>query len=487
VAGRADRAQPWWTLIGACAGLFILMLDSTVVTLALPSIQRDLGASLDGLQWVQNAYLLTLAALVVTGGRLGDIFGRRLVFVWGMAIFAAGSVLSASAGGEAQLVAGRVLQGAGGSALLALSLAITSHAFPDELQGRVLGIWASVSAIALAIGPLVGGLLIDAASWRWIFWINLPVAGLGIAILVLRGQESRDETAPRRVDAAGILVLGAGLTAIVFALVQADEWGWSSPATLGLTMLGLALLVAFWRVERAAPVPLVDFSLFRNGPYLGASAAAFALVGAYWSVMFFQPQYLQDILGKSAIAAGALILPITAPMVFFSAFSGRVIARFGARATMTSGMVCALAGLLLQARVDAHSDYMQLLPGFLLFGISLALVYAPMSTAAMTAMPREKAGIASGVLAMNRVLAGAVLLAVTGAVFQGSLPASTESIAGAGAGAFTSALSSALLVPAGVVAVGAVLTWLLVPEPTRATPVPASELLHHQHHRRFHL
>jgi MFS family permease len=174
-------------------------------------------------------------------------------------------------------------------------------------------------------------------------------------------------------------------------------------------------------------------------------------------------------------------------MVFFSAFSGRVIARFGARATMTSGMVCALAGLLLQARVDAHSDYMQLLPGFLLFGISLALVYAPMSTAAMTAMPREKAGIASGVLAMNRVLAGAVLLAVTGAVFQGSLPASTESIAGAGAGAFTSALSSALLVPAGVVAVGAVLTWLLVPEPTRATPVPASELLHHQHHRRFHL
>lgn len=447
MAGPANRAQPWWTLIGACAGLFILMLDSTVVTLALPSIQRDLGASLDGLQWVQNAYLLTLAALVVTGGRLGDILGRRLVFVWGMAIFAAGSVLSASAGGEAQLVGGRVLQGAGGSALLALSLAITSHAFPDELQGRVLGIWASVSAIALAIGPLVGGLLIDAASWRWIFWINLPVAALGIAILLLRGEESRDETAPRRVDAAGICVLGAGLTAIVFALVQADGWGWDSPATLGLTMLGLALLVAFWRVERAAPVPL----------------------------------------GKSAIAAGALILPITAPMVFFSAFSGRVIARFGARATMTSGMVCALAGLLLQARVDAHSDYMQLLPGFLLFGISLALVYAPMSTAAMTAMPREKAGIACGVLAMNRVLAGAVLLAVTGAVFQGSLPASTESIAGAGAAAFTSALSSALLVPAGVVAVGAVLTWLLVPEPTRATPVPASELLNHQHHRRFHL
>jgi len=482
-----NRGRSWWTLVGSCAGLFVLMLDSTVVTLALPAIQRDLGASLDGLQWVQNAYLLTITALVVTAGRLGDLIGRRRVFVWGLAVFAVGSAVAATAGSEVVLVAGRVLQGAGGASLLALSLAITSHAFPDEMQPRVLGIWASVSAIALAIGPLVGGALIEAASWRWIFWVNLPVVAAGIAVLVLRGEESRDESAPNRLDVPGICLLGAGLTAIVLALIQSDEWGWGSPDTLGVLALGLVLLLVFWRVELAVSDPLVDFSLFRNGPYLGASAAAFALVGAYWAVMFFQPQYLQDILGESAIAAGALILPITAPMVFFSPFSGRVIGRFGVRATMTAGMLCGLAGLLLQARVDAHTEYAALLPGFLLFGISLALVYAPMSTAAMLALPREKAGIASGVLAMNRVLAGALLLAVCGAVFQGSLPAATESIAGAGAAAFTDALSRTLLVPAGVVAAGALITWLLVREPERAEPVAGAELQHHQHHRRFHL
>jgi EmrB/QacA subfamily drug resistance transporter len=468
-------------------GLFLLMLDSTVVTLALPAIQRDLHASLDGLQWVQNAYLLTITALVVTAGRLGDMRGRRRVFVLGMATFAIGSAISASAGSETALIAGRVLQGAGGAALLSLSLAIASNAFPPERQARAVGIWASVSAIALAIGPLVGGTLIEAASWRWIFWINLPLAAIGIAILLARGKESRDPTAARRVDGLGVCVLATGLTALVFGLVQADEWGWGSAKTLGMLALGLALLAGFWIVEHRARAPLVEFSLFRNRPYLGASAAAFALVGTYWSVMFFQPQYLQSILGESAIAAGALILPITAPMVFLSPFSASVIGRFGARATMTVGMVCGFAGLALQSRVDAQSDYASLLPGFLLFGISLALVYAPMSTAAMGAMPREKAGIASGVLAMDRVLAGAVLLAVSGAIFQSSLPAGTGSIADAGARAFTDALSNTLVVAAGVVAVGALLTWVLVRDPDPAERVAPEDLAHHQHHRRFHL
>jgi EmrB/QacA subfamily drug resistance transporter len=487
VSEPRDQGPAWWTLIGACAGLFVLMLDSTVVTLALPSIQHDLDASLDGLQWVQNAYLLTIAALVVSAGRLGDIVGRRRVFLWGMAVFALGSVVAATAGDEAVLVGGRVLQGIGGSALLALSLAITSAAFSDELQARAVGIWASVSAIALAIGPLVGGLLLEAASWRWIFWINLPVAVAGIAVLVARGEESRDESAPRKIDLVGVVVLSAGLTAVVLGLVEADDWGWDSPKTLGVIAAGAALLVLFRGIERHVAAPLVDFSLFRNRPYLGASAAAFALVGTYWSVMFFQPQYLQDILGESPIAAGALILPITAPMVMFSPFSGRVIERFGVRATMTVGMLCGLVGILLQSRVDASSGYGTLLPGFLLFGISLALVYAPMSTAAMAAMPRAKAGIASGVLAMDRVLAGALLLAVSGAVFQATLPSGTTSIASAGARAFTDALSSTLLVAAGVLALGTLLTWILVRPPSAPEPVPDSDLRHHQHHRRFHL
>jgi EmrB/QacA subfamily drug resistance transporter len=481
--GKASRVNPWWVLVGACTGLFVLMLDSTVVVLALPAIHDDLGASLDGLQWIQNAYLLTLAATVVSAGRLGDILGRRAVFVAGMAGFAIGSLVSGSAGDEAVLVAGRVIQGLGGSALLALSLALTTDVFDRQALPRALGIWAAVSALALALGPLVGGALIEAASWRWIFFINIPVAALGSAILLTRGRESRDPSASG-VDLVGVAVLGVGLTAIVFALVQADEWGWGSLRTLGLLVAGAVILAGFWRLERRVAAPLVDFSLFRNGPYLGATAAAFALVGAYWSVMFFQPQYLQEQLGYSAIVAGVLVLPITAPMALFSPLSGRLIARLGARATMTAGMLIGTAGLILQSAAEDTTGYGRLLPGFLCFGVALALVYAPMSTAAMAAMPPAKAGIASGVLAMNRVLAGALLLAIAGAVFQSVLP---DAGAAAGSSDYAHAVSRALWPAIGVQAIGTLLTWALVRAPS-PPPEPAAEIAqYHQHHRRFHL
>ena len=230
---------------------------------------------------------------------------------------------------------------------------------------RALGIWAAVSALALAVGPLVGGLLIEAASWRWIFFVNVPFAIAGIAILLARGTESRDPSASR-VDVTGVAVLAVGLTAIVFALIEADEWGWGSVRTLGLLLAGAAVLAGFRAIEGRTSAPLVDFSLFRSRPYLGATAAAFALVGSYWAVMFFQPQYLQDELGYSAIAAGALVLPITAPMAAFSPLSGRFIARFGARATMTAGMLVGLAGLVLMAALQDTDTYARLLPGFLL-------------------------------------------------------------------------------------------------------------------------
>ena len=471
----AARDNRWWVLVGSCTGLFVLMLDSTVVVLALPAIQEDLDASTDGLQWIQNAYLLTLAATVVTAGRLGDIRARQRVFLIGMVAFAAGSVLAGAADAEEVLIAARVLQGIGGAALLSLSLALTSHAFPRDQQARALGIWAAVSAIALAIGPLVGGALIEAASWRWIFFINVPVCAAGIAILLLRGTESRDPDAPRQVDIAGAAVLAAGLTAIVLALVQADEWGWGSARTLALIGGGALVLFAFWRLEHRRPNPLVDFSLFRNGPYLGATAAAFALVGAYWSVMFFEPQFLQQQLGYSAVEAGAMVLPITVPMAVFSPFSGRLIARLGVRATMTIGMLIGLAGVSLTALTQDSGTFGELLPGFLLFGISLALVYAPMSTAAMAAMPTAKCGIASGVLAMNRVLAGAMLLAAAGAVFQSELPSG-----------YAGAVAAALIPAAVVMVPGAFLTWLLVRAPADPVTPPEGELEHHQHHRRFH-
>jgi EmrB/QacA subfamily drug resistance transporter len=479
--------RQWWVLVGTCFGLFILMLDSTVVALALPTIERELHASADNIQWVLNGYLLVISVLVVTAGRLGDIAGRRRIFLIGMAVFGAGSVLAALADDDAVLVAARAIQGAGGAAMLSLSLAIVSHAFPAEEQGRALGIWAAVSALALAIGPLVGGALID-VDWRLIFWINLPICAAGIAITWWAARESRDETSPPRLDYPGLATLTPGLLAIVFALVRADDWGWGSGKTLGLIAVGVALLAAFWVIEHRVESPIVDFSLFRNGPYLGASAAAFALVGAYWAVIFFQPQYLQKILDHGPVAAGVLVLPITAPMVFISPFCGPMIKRFGPRGLMTAGMVCGAVGLALLTRIDASSSYGALLPGYLLFGIALGLVYAPMSTAAMLAMPRAKAGIAAGVLAMVRVTAGALALAVVAAIFQSIQSDELEQHPGDAAGAYATALADSTWVLVALVAAGAVATWALVRRSgAEEHPAPEEHPEHRLERHRLHL
>jgi EmrB/QacA subfamily drug resistance transporter len=482
----SESNRQWWVLVGTCLGLFILMLDSTVVALALPTIENDLGATRDNVQWVLNGYLLTISVAVVTAGRLGDIVGRRLVFLVGMAVFAAGSIVAALADDDMVLVAARVIQGIGGAAMLSLSLAIVSHAFPVEQQGRALGIWAAVSALALAIGPLVGGVLID-VDWRLIFWINLPICALGIAITWAAARESRDETSPPKLDLPGLAALTPGLFALVLALVEADSWGWEDTRTIGLLAGGAILLAAFWVIEHRVSSPIVDFTLFRNRPYLGASAAAFSLVGAYWGVIFFQPQYLQVVLDHGPIAAGVLILPLTAPMVFISPFCGGLIERFGPRALMTFGMACGAVGLALLTQIDADSSYGALLPGYLLFGISLGLVYAPMSTAAMLAMPREKAGIAAGVLAMVRVTAGAVALAVAGAIFQGVQDSELEKHPGDAAGAFASGVADATWFLAAFVAVGAVLTWVLVRRPGEEAPAPEEHPEHRLERHRLHI
>ena len=464
-----ERTRPWWTLAGACFGLFILMLDSTVVALALPSIRHDVDATATGLQWVMNGYLLVITAFVITAGRFGDQFGRKRMFLIGMALFALGSVVSGAAGDQLTLILGRLLQGLGAAPMLPLSLAIVCNAFPAGEQARALGIWTGISAVALGIGPLAGGVLVD-LDWRLIFWLNLPIALAGIAIMWVAAPESTDPGSGHRVDFAGLATLAAGLTAIVLALIEAEEWSDGAVAALGVA--GVVALYAFWRVEHRVRSPIVDFSLFRNGPYFGASAAAFALVGSYWAVMFFQPQYLQDVRGCSAIGAGLRILPVTVPMIFVSPFSGRLIARFGARRLMTLGMALGTLGLLALTQIGSQSSYALLLAGYLPFGIALGLVYAPMSTAAMAAMPAEKVGIASGVLAMDRVMAGTIALAVTGAVFHALL--------GSG-GSFAGAVGDSTWVLVVLCAVGTILTWTFVRDDDRPIPEP------HARHRHFHL
>ena len=479
--GLTEANRRWWTLAGTCMGLFVLMLDSTVINVALPDIARDLDVTTAGLQWVMNAYLLVLAAFVVSAGSVGDILGRRRVFVIGMAVFAAGSVVAATSHGEEMLVAGRVLQGLGGAALLGLSLAIVSTVFPAGERARALGIWAGVSALALGLGPLVGGAVVESFSWRWLFLLNLPFCLLGVVLVLASTAEQRDETAAHRIDIPGVITVGLGLAAIVIALVQGKVWGWTSVATLGVFAAGIGLLVAFWFIEHHVRWPIVDFDLFRNGPYFGASAAAFCLVGCYWALMFLQPQYLQTDLGHSALEAGVLILPLTAPMIAISPLGGRLMARFGVRPLMTAGMALGTAGLVVLAQVDTSSGYGLLFPGYLLFGISLGCVYAPMSTAAMTAMPQAKAGIAAGVLAMNRVLAGAITLAAAGAVFQAALD-DDQHAGEVEPAAFASALSGSMWLLAGLCAVGTVLTWAFVRASDDSTVAPE-----HQAHRHFHL
>jgi EmrB/QacA subfamily drug resistance transporter len=523
--GITDANRRWWVLVGTSAGLFLLMLDSTAVSLALPSIQVDLDASNDQLQWVLNAYLLVIAALVVTAGRIGDIFGRRRVFLLGFAVFGAGSILAAAAWDPDALIGGRVVMAAGAASMLPLSLALVTYVFPKDERPRAIGIWTAVSAIALGVGPLIGGALSD-VDWRLIFLVNIPIVVGAVVVVRASALEIRDETAETAIDWPGLFLLTGGLTASVFALVNADDWGWTSAATLGVLAAGLLALVAFWLVEQRVRNPIVEFSLFRNRPYLGATAAAFGVVVTYWTLMFFEPQYLQDILGYSTIAAGALILPMTVPTIVLSPFSGRFVKVFGARLTMTFGLALGVVGLVILTQISVSTGYWRLFPGLLAVGISLALVYAPMSTAAMAAMPKAKAGIASAGLAMNRILAGAIGLAVVTAVFEGleneelqsqlasgnvtldpaqqedldGLLAGSESakeavsqlpagvagqIENAAAAAFTFALGHAIWVLVGIGAACTAVTWLLVEPKQRTTELPEAARTAEHHHHRF--
>jgi MFS family permease len=300
---------------------------------------------------------------------------------------------------------------------------------------------------------------------------------VALTIMAVSAPESRDETAEKRVDVPGVVTVTLGLTAVVLALVQGKQWGWDSASTLGVLASGLGLLACFWFVEHRVHQPIMDFHLFRSGPYFGATAAAFALVGSFWALMFYLPQYVELVLDYSTVGSGVLVLPVTAPMVAISPFAGALTARVGARRLMTLGMACATAGMLVVTRVDGDTGYAVMLPGLLLFGVALGLVFATMSAAAMAALPPEKAGIASGVLAMNRTLAGALLLAAGGAIFQ-HLELEHRRDGGSFGAAFADGLAGAAWLLVAVLALGTLLTWLYV----RSAPEAGEP-----HHRRFHL
>ena len=494
-----DHNRKWWTLGAMCFALFMMMLDSTVVNVALPSIQRDLDASISGLEWTVNGYTLSIAVLLVTGGRLGDIFGRRRMFLTGIVIFAVSSATAGLAPDQTALVLSRVAQGAGAALMMPGTLSIITDAFPPHERGKALGTWAGVSALALAVGPVLGGFLTEHVSWRAIFYINIPIAALAILATIFAVRESRDTSVGKEVDFAGVAVLTTGLTALVLALVEGNAWGWGSPAILALFGVAALMLPIFVWVERRVKAPMVQFDLLADRNFLGAVVVAAVISFGMLGVFFFLALYMQDILGYTPLEAGVRFLPSTVMIVAVAPIAGRLADRFGPRWLIVSGLSLSAASLFSFSGIAVDSTYLDLLPGFLLLGIGIALTMSPMTSAAMNAVPVQKAGIASGVLSMFRMVGGSLGIAITGAIFQSLIssrlsdllagtgvsasqrdavaeqlggggsgqlagldPAQAREVASAGADAFVYALGTAMTVSAVIALAGAVVAFLTI-------------------------
>jgi len=425
-----DDNRKWWTLGAMCFALFMIMLDNTVVNVALPSIQKDLGASISGLEWTINGYTLSFAVLLATGGRLGDIFGRRRMFLAGVVIFATSSATAGFAPNETALVLSRVVQGVGAALMMPGTLSIITDAFPAHERGKAMGTWAGVSALALAVGPVLGGFLTEHVSWRAIFYINIPVAIGAVAATLFAVRESRDTSVGREVDYVGVAVLTVGLTALVLALVEGNAWGWGSTQIVGLLGLAAVALPTFVFVENRVKAPMVQFDLLSDRNFLGAVCVALIITFAMMGVFFFLALYMQDILGYSPLEAGIRFLPSTLMIVGVAPVAGRLSDRFGPRWLIAGGLLIVSASLFSFSRIQVDSGYLDLLPGFMLLGIGVAMTMSPMTSAAMNAVPVQKAGIASGVLSMFRMVGGSLGIAVTGAIFQGLVSSRLDSLLG---------------------------------------------------------
>jgi EmrB/QacA subfamily drug resistance transporter len=462
-----DDNRKWWTLGAMCFALFMVMLDNTVVNVALPSIQRDLHAQLSALEWVINGYTLTFAVLIATGGRLGDIFGRRLMFLAGVVIFAITSATAGLAQDPAMLIGSRAIQGIGAALMMPATLSIITHAFPATERGKAIGTWAGVSALALSIGPVIGGFLTEYVSWRAIFFINLPVAVGAVIATIFAVTESRDDSVDRRVDYPGVVALTGSLTAIVLALIEGNSWGWGSTQILALLIGGAVGLAAFVAIELRVSAPMVEFGLFRTRQFIGSNLIAFIITFAMMGTFFFMALYMQDILGFSALEAGVRFLPTTVVIAVIAPISGRLADRLGPATPMSAGLAVLAVSMFMFAGIDTATTYAGLLIPFILMGIGIALVMSPMSTAAMNAVSVQKSGVASGVLQMSRMIGASVGVAATGAIFQAQLgsgfdPATLATAPEQARAVFVDALGSAMLLAAFVVVAGLVVSLLLV-------------------------
>jgi EmrB/QacA subfamily drug resistance transporter len=456
----AEENRKWWTLAAVAFGLFMIMLDNTVVNVALPSIQRDLHISISELEWVVTAYALTFAALLITGGKLADLFGRRRLFMVGLVVFTLSSLACGLAPTATFLIGARAVQGTGAALMNPATLSIVTATFPPKERGQAIGIWAGVSALALAIGPLAGGLIVDNISWNWIFFVNVPVGAVGLVVSRLVIKESRDTSHEQSIDLPGLLTSGLGLFALTYALIEGNRHGWTSAEILGLFAAAAALLVAFVAIEHRSRLAMLDLSLFRIGAFSGANTVAMLVSLGMFGVFFFVSLYVQNILGYSPTQAGAIFLPMTLLIIVVAPIAGRMSDRIGSRWLMGAGMTIVGISLLLYQRVTVHSDFWTLLPSLLLGGIGMAMTMSPMTSAAMGAVPVDKAGVGSGVLNSFRQLGGSLGIALMGAILSSYLhhPAGTP----AAAQDYVNGLHASLAVAAGVTFAAAVVAVVAV-------------------------
>jgi EmrB/QacA subfamily drug resistance transporter len=431
------------------------------VNVALPSMRRSLHLSLADLEWVVTGYALTFAAFMLTGGKLADLLGRRLIFMGGLVIFTGASLACGLAPNGGFLIGARVVQGFGAAFMNPATLSIVTATFPARQRGTAIGIWAGVSAMALAIGPLVGGLLTEHVNWNWIFFVNVPIGVVGLAAIPFLIDESRDTSLHQRPDVPGLVSSGIGLFALTYAFIEANAYGWTSPRILGAFTLAAVSLVVFVLLERHQRAPMLDVALFRNRTFTGANTAMLFVGLAMFGVFFYVSLYTQNVLGYSPVEAGAAFLPMTILVITLAPKMGRLSDRFGSRWLVGGGMALLAVMLFYYSTLSAHATFWALLPALLIGGAGMAMTMTPTTAAAMSAVPVDKAGVGSAVLNSSRQVGGSLGIAVMGAIVASgtaaALKAGESSIDG-----FMRGFHDASRVGSGIALAGAVIATLAI-------------------------
>ncbi|MFL6138711.1 MAG: MFS transporter [Frankiaceae bacterium] len=414
---ESSEQRSWWPLVAVCVAVFMLLMDIAIVNVALPAIERELGAGFDDLQWVIDAYALTLAAFLLTAGSLGDRLGRRRVFVLGIVVFALASLACGFAQSPGQLSAFRAVQGIGGAVMFANSLALIAATYHGRDRGTAFGVWGATTGASVAVGPLVGGALVSGLSWRWIFFVNLPIAAMAIYVTLRRLGESRDERA-RGIDWWGLVTFSGALALLVYALIRGNDVGWTSAATLAELAGSAALLLGFVIVETRSAEPMFDLGLFRKSAFVGAQVVAFCLSAAAFSLFLYLTLYLQNVEGFSAFQTGLRILPITVMALIVAPITGKLTERVPFRVLLGVSLIVTSAGLALITRVGATSSWTAALPGFIVLGAGIGATNPPLSSLAVGVVEPQRAGMASGISSTFRQVGIATGTAAFGAIFQ---------------------------------------------------------------------